>query len=124
MKLIERLDSGKTHEHYKLQLVHNAKSRAKTFESYSDALMELAENAYPEAAYSFKVALARDQFMQGLSISHDLRERLVMSQPRCLTEAIRVVRQLKSARKACKPSGRNKSLNVVASSTADQKITS
>ena len=46
-----------------------------------------------------------------------------MSQPGSLTEAIRVVRQLESARKACKPSSRNKSLNAVASSTADQKIT-
>ena len=45
-----------------------------------------------------------------------------MSQPGSLTEAIRVVRQLESARKACKPSGKNKSLNAVASSTAEQKI--
>ena len=80
-------------------------------ESYGDSLMDLAENAYPEAAYSLKVELA------------DLRERLFMRQPGSLTEAIRVVRQLDSARKACKSSGRNKSLNAVASSTADQKIT-
>ena len=76
-------------------------------EIYGDALMELAESDYPEAAYSFKVELPRDQFMQGLSISDDLRERLHMSQPGFLTEAIRVVRQLESARKACKPSGKN-----------------
>ena len=36
--------------------------------------MELVENAYPEAAYSFKVELARDQFLQGVAISDDIRE--------------------------------------------------
>ena len=34
-------------------------------ESYGDSLMELAENAYPDASYSFKVELARNQSMQG-----------------------------------------------------------
>ena len=43
--------------------------------------MEQAENAYPDASYSFKVELAWDQFMQGLSISDDLREQLFMNQP-------------------------------------------
>ena len=123
VKLIERFDSGKTREDYKLQLHARCQKPSENMESYSDSLMELAGNAYPKAAYSFKVELSRDQFMQVLSISDDLRERLFMSQPGSLTEAIRVVRQLESARKACKPSGRNKSLNAVASSTADQKIT-
>ena len=50
-------------------------------ESYGDSLMELAENDYPEAAYSFNVELARDQVMERLSISNELRERLFMSQP-------------------------------------------
>ena len=43
-------------------------------EGYGHSLMELAENAYPEVAYSFKVELTQDQFMQGLSIGEDLRE--------------------------------------------------
>ena len=106
-----RFDSGKTREDYKLQLRVRCQKPSEEMESYGDSMMDLAENAYPEAAYSFKVELA------------DLRERLSMRQPGSLTEAIRVVRQLDSARKACKPSGRNKSLNAVASSTADQKIT-
>ena len=95
-------------------------------ESYGDSLMELAENAYPDASYLFKVELARDQFMQGLSINDDLRERLFMSQSGSLAEAIRVVRRLESARKASKTSlhgGKHKSLNAVASSNADEKIT-
>ena len=111
VKLIERFDSGKTREDYKLQLRARCQKPSEDMESYGDSLMDLAENAYPKAAYSLKVELA------------DLRERLFMRQPGSLTEAIRVVRQLDSARKACKPSGRNKSLNAVASSTADQKIT-
>ena len=123
MKLMERFDSGKTPEDYKLELHARCQKPSEDMVSYGDSLMELAENAYPEAAYSFKVELSRDQFMQGLSISDDLRKRSFMSQPGSLTEAIGVVRQLKSAHKACKTSGRNKSLNAVASSTADQKIT-
>ena len=122
VKLTESFDSGKTREDYKLQLRARCQKPSEDMESYGDALMELAEIAYPEAGYSFKVELARDQFMQGLSISDDLRERLLMSQPGSLTEAIGVVRQLESARKVCKPSGKNKSLNAVASSTAGQKI--
>ena len=64
--------------------------------------------------------------MQGLSISDDLRERLFMTQPGSLAEAIRVVRRLERARKASKTSphgGKHKSLNAVASSSADEKIT-
>ena len=122
VKRTKRFDSGKTREDYKLQLRARCQKPSEDMESYGDALMELAESAYPEAAHSFEVELARDQFIQGLWISDDLRERLFMSQPGSLTEAIRVVRQLESARKACKPSGKNKSLNAVAISTAEQKI--
>ena len=63
--------------------------------------MELVENAYPEAAYSFKVELARGQFIQVVAISDDLREKVFMSTPASLVEAVRVVRRLESARKAC-----------------------
>ena len=63
MKLIERFDSGKTCEDYKLQLRARCQKPSEDMESYGDSLMELAENAYPEAAYSFKVELAQDQFM-------------------------------------------------------------
>ena len=48
-----------------------------------------------------------------------------MSQPGSLAEAIWVVRQLESARKASKTSlhgGKHKSLNAVASSSANEKI--
>ena len=68
-------------------------------ESYDDSLMELAENAYSNAIYSFKVQLTGHGFMQGLSVSHELRERLFMSQPGSLVEATRVVQQLESAHK-------------------------
>ena len=126
VKLAERFDFGKTREDYKLQLRARCQKPSEDMESYGDSLMELAENAYPDASYSFKVELARDQFMQGLSISDDLRERLFMSQPGSLAEAIRVVRQLESAHKACKTTpqgGKHKSLNAVASSSADEKVT-
>ena len=91
VKLAERFDSGKTREDYKLQLRARCQKPSEDMESYGDSLMEQAENAYPDASYSFKVELARDQSMLGLSISDDLREWLVMSQPGSLAEAIRVV---------------------------------
>ena len=69
---------------------------------FADSLMELVENTYPEAAYSFEVELARDQFIQGVTISDDIRERIFVSQPSSLVEAVCVVRHLESARKACR----------------------
>ena len=63
--------------------------------------MELVENAYPEVVYSFKVELARDQFIQGVTLSDDLLEKVFMSQLESLVEAVFLVRRLESARKAC-----------------------
>ena len=81
---------------------------------------------YPDAGYSFKVELAKDQFLQGMEIGDDVRTWVFMSQPASLVEAVRVVHQLESARKACQSastSGRKKSLNVVnPSSAGDDKI--
>ena len=47
MKLAERFDSGKTREDYKLQL---RQKPSEDMEIYGDSLMELAENAYPDAS--------------------------------------------------------------------------
>ena len=73
----------------------------KILKHFADNLMKLMENSYPEEAYSFKVELARDQFVQVVAIGDDLREKVLMSQPASLVEAVRVVRRLESARKAC-----------------------
>ena len=80
-QLVQRFDSGKTKEDYKLQLRARCQRPNEDFEAFADNSMELVENAYPEAAYSFKVELARDQFIQGVAISDDLREKVFMSQP-------------------------------------------
>ena len=45
VKLAERFDSGKTREDYKLQLHARCQKPSEDMESYSDSLMELAENA-------------------------------------------------------------------------------
>lgn len=77
------------------------------------------------AVYSFKVELARDQFIQGVAISNDLQEKVFMSQPGSLVEAVRVVRRLESARKACQgvPSVENKtSVDAVSGSAESEKI--
>ena len=47
VKLAERFDSGKTREDYKLQ---SRQKPREDMESYGDSLMELAENAYPDAS--------------------------------------------------------------------------
>ena len=51
VKLAERFDSGKTCKDYKLQLqIYNFQKPSEDMESYGDSLMELAENAYPDAS--------------------------------------------------------------------------
>ena len=63
--------------------------------------------------------------MQGVAISEETRERMLISQPESLTEAVRVVRHMESARKACKSNtsaGKTKVLNAVAAVAAEDKI--
>ena len=94
-QLVQRFDSGKTKEDYKLQLRARCQRPTKNLEAFADNLTELVENASPEAAYS------------------------------SLVKAIRVVRRLESTRKACQalPSvEKKKSLNVVSASADDDKI--
>ena len=89
--------------------------------------MELVENAYPEAVYSFKVELARDQYIHGVTLSDDLEEKVFMSQLESLVEAVRVVRRLESACKACQavPSTeKKKSVNAVSGSAESEKVSS
>ena len=126
-KLVERFDSGKTREDYKLQLRARCQRPNEDFEGFVDNVMEFGENAYPEAVYSFKVELARDQFIQGVTLSNNLREKVYMSQPESLVEAVRVVRRLESARKACQavPSAeKKKSVNAVSGSAESEKASS
>ena len=124
-QLVQRFDSGRTKEDYKLQLRARSQKPNEDFEGLADSLVELVENAYPEAVYPFKVELAKDQFIQGVVVGDAIREKLFMSQPGSLVDAVRVVRQLESARKACQsaPSvDKKKSVNVVNSWMDNQKI--
>ena len=59
--LVERFDSGRTREDYKLKLRARCQRLNEDFERFGDNVIELVENAYPEAVYLFKVELARDQ---------------------------------------------------------------
>ena len=56
-KLVERFDSGKTRENYKLQLRARCLRPNEDFEGFADNVMELVENAYPEAVYSFRIQI-------------------------------------------------------------------
>ena len=124
-KLIERFDSGKTKEDYKLQLRARRQKAGEDFDTFADALIDLAENAYPEADYCFKEELARDQFIQGVSVSDEMREKIFMSQPGSIVEAVRHVRRLESARKACQtnPSKEAKHrVNAISDNTISKEI--
>ena len=69
--------------------------------------------------------LARDQFIQGVAISDDLRGEVFMSQQASLVEAVRVVRRLESARNAFQavPSvEKKKSVNVASASAMVTKF--
>ena len=68
--------------------------------AYVDNLLELEENAYPDADYRFKEELAKDRFLEGVHCSDRCREQLFMKQPDSLAAAVRLVRQLESARTA------------------------
>ena len=50
-----RFESARTKEDYKLQLRSRYQKPGEDFETFADALLELVENAYPEAAFDFKV---------------------------------------------------------------------
>ena len=65
--LVERFVSGKSKEEHKLQLGASCQRPNENFEGFADSViqMELMENACPQAAYSFKLELAKDQFIQG-----------------------------------------------------------
>ena len=58
-RLVERFDSGKTREDYKLQLRASCQRPNEDFEGFGDNVIALVENTYPEAICSFKVELAR-----------------------------------------------------------------
>lgn len=66
-KLVERFVSGKSKEENKLQVGASCQRSNKNFEGFADSViqMELVENACLQAAYSLKLELAKDQFIQG-----------------------------------------------------------
>ena len=80
---------------------------------------------HTQAEYPFKVELARDQFIQGIAVGYDIREKFILSEAGSLVDAARTVRHLESARKACRglPSV-NTNKSVVNNSVESQKISS
>lgn len=60
----------------------------------ADNLLQLAENAYPDADYRFKEEIAKDRFLNGVRCSDGCREQLAIKQPDRLSAAVRLVRQL------------------------------
>ena len=72
----------------------------KDLECFANDLLELVDNAYPNASREFRTELARDQFLEGVKVVDDIREKLFMQQPQTLSDAIKMTRQLESARRA------------------------
>ena len=74
-KLTERFDSTKTRGDSAYScFVRGIKKSTDDFESFSDSLPKLAENASPDASLEFWAELARDQFLDGVSSSDEIRE--------------------------------------------------
>lgn len=107
-KLKNRFDSTKSPGDYKLCLKARQQKPNEDLETYADNLLELAENAYPDADFSFKEELAKDRFLEGVRCGDGLREQLFISQPQTLSEAVRLTRQLESARAAARSSNGEK----------------
>ena len=59
-------------------------------DAFTDSLMEPVEIAYPEADYSFKAKLARNQFIQEVSVRDYGRENVFSESAGSLVEAVRV----------------------------------
>ena len=99
-RLIERFDLGKTVADYKLLLKNRKQSKGETFDGFADAVLELTENAYPNASPEFRDELAKDKFSKGVLVNEEIREKFFLAQPKSLQEALRVLRSLESARAA------------------------
>lgn len=84
-------------EDYKLQLRARVQRSSETYETFSDALQELALNAYPSSGFDMQQEMALDQFLLGVSAEDVVKQQLLMSSPTSLAEAIRKVRQLEAA---------------------------
>ena len=100
VRVIERFDSGKTVADYKLLLKNRKQNKGETFDNFADALLELTENAYPNASLEFRDELAKDKFTEGVFVAEEIREKLFLAQPSSLQEALRNLRSLESARTA------------------------
>ena len=99
-KLLERFDNTKTRGDFKLLFRSRKQKSTEDLECFADELLELADNAYPDAPREFRTELARDQFLEGIKVVDDIREKLFMQQPQTLSDAIKMTRQLESARRA------------------------
>ena len=97
-KLGERFDSAKTTADYKIHFKHRKQNKTESFDDFADALLELADNAYANASLEFRDELAKDRFIEGVVVVDELREKLYLNQPKSLSEAVRMVRSLESAR--------------------------
>ena len=102
------------------------KNSNEDIEMYTDNLPELDENAYPDTDYRFKEELAEDRFLEGVRCSEGCREQLFIKQPDSLSAAVRLVRQLESARVVSRSSAENKpvrpQVNVVEESENGSEV--
>lgn len=108
--LKKRFDTGKTTNDYKLLLKNRQQKPNEDVETYADNLLDLAENAYPSAEYEFKEEVAKDCFLDGVCCDATIREQLFVKQPKSLSEAVRHIRQLESARMASRNVSSNSKL--------------
>ena len=123
VRVTTRFDSRKTIADYKAQLRSRPQHPNEDVESYADNLLELAENAYPTADFDFKEEIARDRFMDRVRCSEGIREQLFIQQPSGLAAAVRLVRQLESAKTASRGVGDKEKTNPSSSSSQVNAVT-
>ena len=86
-EFLERItfDSGKSTEDYKMILRARQQNASEDIEADADNLLELAENAYPDADNRFKEELEKDRFLEGVRCSDGCREQCSSPRDACVS---------------------------------------
>ena len=83
----------------RFQLGQRHQESAETLDEFADALLDLANRAYPELNPEVRMRLARDRFVAGVRADY-IQENLLQTPPDSLEDARRVAKRLEAARAA------------------------
>ena len=83
----------------RFQLGQRHQEAAETLDEFADALLDLANRAYPELDSDVRMRLARDRFVAGVRADY-IQESLLQTPPDSLEDARKVAKRLEAARAA------------------------